>query len=126
MFVTVLSVFLSLPSPAHRGAPSTPELMRIVLQVMGELIHEVQVCSAVDGCLVCDDATQDLPGDVIGGVGKKLGEVLLCLKLLRNLCAGVERNQDVVWVEWCMCVCVFACTCVCACARVCMIVCDGT
>lgn len=96
MFVMVLSV-LSLPSPAHREAPDTQELMRIVLRVMSILIHEVQVCSAVDGHPgMCDDATQDLPGDMIGGVGKKLDEVLLCLKLLRNLCAGVERNQDVV------------------------------
>ena len=83
--------------------------MCTVLQVMRLLIHEVQVCCAVGGASVTDDdVTHDPTGkatgeegnewdsEVLSVVEKKLGEVLLCLKLLRNLCAGVEKNQDVV------------------------------
>ena len=75
--------------------------MCTVLQVMRLLVHEVQVCCAVGGASVTDDDVTHDPtgkatGEVLSVVEKKLGEVLLCLKLLRNLCAGVEKNQDVV------------------------------
>lgn len=93
----------------NREAPSAQELMCNVLQVMRLLVHEVQACCAVGGAQVTgDDATHDPSPEAIGGQGeelcaevlsvveKKLDKVLLCLKLLRNLCAGVELNQDMV------------------------------
>lgn len=117
-------VFASLLAPSscthvYREALNAQELMCIMLQVMRRLVQRVQLCiEANRGAVRCDDATPDPPGDLIGGIGKeeaceelpvlekRLDEVLLCLKLLRNMCAGVERNQDMVYVE-----CVWARVC---------------